>query len=129
MNDINNLRVAVYEDASLGNLPDGGSQAGYLVFLVDSEGIVALIAWQSHKIRRVVRSTIASETLAMSDAMDAGILIASMWKELVGPQCNVIVEGITDCYSLFDAVNSTKLVSDKRLRIEMAMLRQMQERN
>ena len=112
-----------------GNLPDGGSQAGYIILLIDSEGNVAPISWQSHKIRRIVRSTIAAETLAMSDALDAGILIASMWKEFVGVQCETMVEGITDCYSLYESVNSTKSLSDKRLRIEMSMLRQMQDRN
>ena len=35
MNDVNDLQVAVFADASLGNLPDSGSQAGYLV---DSNG-------------------------------------------------------------------------------------------
>ena len=50
----------------------------------------------------------------MSDAVDAGILIATMWKEVVGTDCITKVQVITDCYSLFDAINSTTLVSDKR---------------
>ena len=29
-----NLKLLVYADASHGNLPDGGSQLGYLIFLV-----------------------------------------------------------------------------------------------
>ena len=128
MKDVENLRVAVFADASLGNLPDKGSQAGYLVFLVDCEGNAALIDWKSHKIRRIVRSTLAAETLSMSDAVDAAMLIASTWNEFTG--CGTLdpVECITDCHSLYDNVNSTKLCTEKRLRIDIAMLKEMQER-
>ena len=129
LEDSNNLKIAVYADASLANLPDGGSQAGYLVFLVDRCGRAALIDWKSHKIRRVVRSTLAAETLAMADAVDAAAFVAATWKELVGPQWNNAAEVITDCRSLFENVNSTKLCNEKRLRIDIAMLKQMQERD
>ena len=128
LNDPKNLKLAVYADASLGNLPDGGSQGGYIILMVDSDGLCSPIEWQSTRIRRVVRSTLAAETLAMADALDAAILIEGMWKEMAGPNCNVSIVGITDCRSLFDAVNSSKAVTDKRLRMEMAMLREMQER-
>ena len=64
----------------------------------------------------------------MADALDAAILIQAMWKEIIGSNCSIEIVGITDCHSLFDAVNSTNAVSDKRLRIEMSMLREMQER-
>lgn len=126
LEDVTNVKLAVYADASLGNLPDGGSQGGYVIFMVDSNGSCSPIEWQSVRIRRVVRSTLAAETLAMADALDAAILIQAMWKEMIGS--NVEIVGITDCRSLFDAVNSTKAVSDKRLRIEISMLREMQER-
>ena len=128
LQDIDNLRLAVFADASLGNLPDGGSQGGYLVFLVDSNGRAALVDWKSHKIRRVVRSTLAAETLAMSEAVDASMLVVATWNELLGSENSITVEAITDCHSLYDNVNSTKLVEEKRLRIDIAMLKQMQER-
>ena len=115
-------------DASLGNLPDSGSQAGYLVFLVDCEGNAALIDWKSHKIRRIVRSTLAAETLAMSDAVDATMLVASTWCEFIGCDTMKPVECITDCHSLYDNVNSTKMCTEKRLRIDIAGLKEMQER-
>ena len=128
LKDTDNLRITVFADASLGNLPDGGSQAGYLVFLVDDEGNAALIDWKSYKIRRVVRSTLAAETLAMSDAVDSAMLVALTWSEMLGCD-NIPVEAITDCRSLYDNVNSTKMCTEKRLRIDIAMLKQMQERS
>ena len=54
------LEKCVYRliDASIGNLPDGGTQGGYIIFLANEKGKVIPI-WNSKKIRRVVRSTLA----------------------------------------------------------------------
>ena len=53
-----------YSDASFGNLPGGGSQGGFVIFLVDSNGIKCPLTWQSKKVRRVVKSTLAAETIS-----------------------------------------------------------------
>ena len=98
------------------------------MFLVDSGGRAALVDWKSHKICRIVRSTLAAETLAMSDAVDASMLVVSTWNELLGSESGITVEAITDCHSLYDNVNATKLVEEKRLCIDIAMMKQMQER-
>ena len=129
LDNVENVKIAVYADASLANLPDGGSQGGYLVFLVDQDGRAALIDWKSFKIRRVVRSTLAAETLAMADAVDAAAFVSATWREFVGSNWSNAAEAITDCRSLYDNVNSSKLCSEKRLRVDIAMLQQMQERN
>ena len=44
--------------------------------------MVAPIAWQSKKIRRVTKSLLASETLSLSEVADAGFMIASMVQEI-----------------------------------------------
>lgn len=61
------LTLTVFSDASLGNLPDGGTQGGTLITLTGEGGKFSPLCWQSKRIRRVVRSTLAGETLAMSD--------------------------------------------------------------
>ena len=35
-----------------------------MIFLVDSHGVKCPLAWQSKKVRRVIKSTLASEALA-----------------------------------------------------------------
>ena len=42
-----NLRIAVYVDASLANLSNGGSQGGYLIFLVGENRKCSLLNWHS----------------------------------------------------------------------------------
>ena len=53
------LQLVVFSDASLGNLPHGGTQGGHLILLMGQNGKFSPLSWQSKKIRRVVRSTLA----------------------------------------------------------------------
>ena len=81
--------MKVFSDASLGNSSDGGStQGGYFICLQDegNDNIVPL-SWTSKKLKRVARSTLAAETLALVDAMDNGIFLASLYTELNDRQC------------------------------------------
>lgn len=114
--------LTVFADASLGNLDSGGSQGGYFICLTGEDGSMSPLCWNSKRIRRVVRSTLAAETNAMADGVDMGIFLASLFSEVNGnvidPQSLPIVCK-TDCKSLFDALKSTKDVSEKRLRVEM----------
>ena len=77
------LKILIFADASHRNLVDGGSQLGYLILLVGNNGKCSLINWQSKRIKRVVRSTLAAETLALSEAVDDGMYLAEMISELL----------------------------------------------
>ena len=70
--------IECYGDASFGNLPEGGSQGGLVIFLVDSHGVKCPLAWQSKKVRRVVKSALAAETLALLDAAETGVYLATL---------------------------------------------------
>ena len=126
-----NIRLGVFSDASLANLPDGGSQGGNIICLLGENGKASPVSWQSKKIRRIVRSTLTGEALAMSDAVDAAVFLAGLYSELMfnsmSPGLLPIV-CITDSYSLLDALKSTKMVSEKRLRIELSNIKQMVDR-
>lgn len=121
------LHVVLYTDAALGNMPDGGSQAGYLIMLAGDSGTFSPIWWNSKKIRRVVRSTLAAETLAMAEGIDASIFICTLLGELVygKPEANLFpIVCFTDCKSLHDALKSPKFVSEKRLRLEISGIKE-----
>ena len=120
--------LVCYSDASFGNLPGGGSQGGYVIFLVDSHGMKCPLSWQSKKVRRVVKSTLAAETLALLDAAEEGIYIAELLSELVGLDSPPIVKCFVDNRSLVENLYSTKLVDDKLLRNHVAVLKDLLER-
>ena len=120
-----NLKVIAYSDASHNSLPDGSSQGGYVVFLKGENGKVAPIRWQSKKLSRVTKSPLASETLALGEAADAGFLIACMVQEIFGLSSLPVVECVTDNASLIETLKTSKLTTDTRLRVDIARLRQM----
>jgi hypothetical protein len=122
------LQMVIFSDASLGNLPDGGTQGGHLIMLTGNNGRFSPLAWQSKRIRRIVRSTLAGETLAMSDGIDSGLFLATLFAELTSGQSKpdlLPIICVTDNQSLHDAVKSTKFVADKRLRLEISSIKEM----
>ena len=62
---VNNLELFLYTDASFGNLKDGGSQGAYLVFLLEESDNCNLITWQSKRLKRIQRSSLAAKTIAV----------------------------------------------------------------
>ncbi len=86
------------------------------------------LCWQSKKIRRVVRSTLAGETLALSDEIDNAIFLTTLFSELTtgNAELNTLpLICVTDNHSLFDALKSTKQVSEKRLRLEISSIKEL----
>ena len=65
MDNLESCYLEVYTDASFGNLSAGGSQVGLLILLKSPSGKRCPIYWQSKKARRVVKSTLAAETMAL----------------------------------------------------------------
>ena len=129
LENLEQLSIECYSDASFGNLQGGGSQGAYVIFLVDMSGNRCLVSWQSRKVRRVVKSTLAAETLALLDAAEAGIYLASMVTEILNLKDNSpIVRCFVDSKSLVESLYSTKTIEDKHLRINMAVLRDLLER-
>lgn len=127
LRDISQVKVLTFADASHASLPSGASQGGLIVF-IECAGKVAPIMWQSKKLDRVVKSPFAAETLAQADVADAGVLVAKMLEEMTG-RTKVIVKSLTDSQSLIDNLESSRVVQDFRLRVDLARLKEMIEVN
>ena len=117
------IKLLAFCDASYANLPDGSSQGGTVIFLSDDNNNVSPISWWSKKLRRVCKSTEAAETMAMLDAIDACIWISSLLKEIDDDKFKDIIIH-TDNKSLFENIHSTTAVAEKRLRVEIAAIRE-----
>lgn len=126
--DVSGWRVLVFTDASLGNLSDGvSSAAGCVVCVVDGNGNCSSIAWGSSKIRRVVRSTLSAEMLAMVEGADLAIYLRHILTELIATKWPIPIHAIVDNKSTVDTVHSTHSVDDKRLRIDVGYVKQLLE--
>ena len=122
--DTNTACVTTYSDASFNNLPNGGSQGGHLVFIVDAKGNSCPISWSSTRIKRVVGSTLAAETLSLADSISTGIFVTALTKDILPEAVKKPIKAISDSKSIFDNVSTSHRVSDKSLTVDMNYIRE-----
>ena len=118
-------RLVLFTDASFGNLPDGvSSTQSYIILIVDDSHQCCPIDWRSNKCKRVARSTLAAETLALQDGLEAAIYVKTGVLELL-PALDLPIIAKVDCKSLVEAVHSTSSVEERLLRLNIASIKQM----
>ena len=123
LKNVENLCIICYADASFGNLPSGSSQGAYIILLVDENGCANLISWQSRKLKRICNSTLSAEALAAIEAVNAGLFFRELLMEVLLVE-NMTLRVLTDNKSLTDTIALITVINDKRLRIDVASLRE-----
>ena len=116
-----------YTDAAFANLPNGGSQGAFIIFLKDSIGHRCPLLWQTRKLKRVVKSTLSAETMALLEGAEAAVYMSGIIQQLTGTDAMRIC-CLTDNKSLCEALSSSKQIEDKRLRIDISVLDDMRAR-
>eukprot|EP00913_Durusdinium_trenchii_P000489 g447.t1 len=150
----------VFTDASYANASKGRSQGAFAVVALDKKtltegkGKCNLLHWRSGKIHRVVNSTLAAETQALSRGMSELSWTVTVYNEFSRPDFNMkewekhlkdrslqaLVSqesteelkrgiknvGIVDAKSLYDHLSKEGIgaTSDKRTALEMQVIRQ-----
>ena len=70
------LKLVLYTDAAFANLSDSvASTSEQILFLVGDNNRCCVISWSSTKIKSIVKSTLAAETLALVDGLDTAFCI------------------------------------------------------
>ena len=132
-------------DAAHANRPDLSSTSGHLVLAAHPNVLkgevspVSVLGWCSRKIRRKVRGSLGAEAAAMSTGLEHTDLLRVIYAEISGDlvdlskyqeylRCTESL-ALSDCKSLADALLSTgsassKTSEDKRLAIELSMIKQ-----
>ena len=113
--------IKVFSNASFNNLQNGGNQ-GFLVLLSDKFNNIPPIAWSSTKLKCVAHSTLAAETLALSDGCDMPFFLVSLAKEMIYPKHtkDINTKGYTNNHSKYKILNTAKSILDKHLRVEIS---------
>lgn len=129
--DVSDWKIVVFTDASLCNINNGtGSTGGHIVWLADCHGKCCPLSWHTNKIKRVVRSTIAAEALSLQEGLECSFYYRKMIEDIVGISHKTIpIIAYVDNKSVIEAVYSTKLVDDKRLRVDIAAINESLARN
>ena len=120
-----NVQMEVYSDASFGNVEIGKSQIGYIIGLRDERGERCPLAWKSRVGKRLARSTILAEAIGLEKALEMAVFLREIWRELSGEE--VAVVGKIDSKTLERAIVSTTGVSSRRLRIDLAAIKEALE--
>jgi hypothetical protein len=124
--NLKSCRIVGFTDASFGNLPDAASQGAFIVFLVDQNGYYSPISWQSRRIRRVANSSLAAECIAAVEVAEMCIYLKALITDFSFVSDYVIlIRVLTDSKSFVENVQSCTPVKNKRLQIEMAVIREM----
>ena len=114
ISDLQNASLVCFSDASFANLKCGGSQGGLLVFLQGRNGKYMLLASQSRKLKRAVKSTLTAETLALQEVIEGAIMIEAMFLEILNVAAQILP---IKCVTLHDAVYSTKTLTEFVVKI------------
>lgn len=129
-------RLVLFSEASSITLDSATAQTGYLVFMAHDNGTrgdlsadtpLVLLAWGSHKQRRVTHSSFAAETYALLDGMSAAVEVACILGHMThGPDGDLPpIDAVTDCLSLFNTLSATGLVRPKEFNAGVAALREL----
>ena len=123
--NLNEMKLKVYSDSAYGNLPNHGSQCGYIIFLSDNEGKVDNpTTWKSVKIDRVCQSALGAEGLGFVKAVDHAIFLQKTVQLMINDETGGIpIEGYTDNKSLVEILHKTKDPEEKKLICSIAPIR------
>ena len=105
------LNIVVFTDASLGNINEGtGSTGAFNIWVMDKTGNCCPIAWNAHKIKRVMRSTLAAEMLSLEEGLEASVFYRQTLEDILGIKSKAIqIEAYVDNKSIIEAILSTWL--------------------
>ena len=132
--DLGNIElcsIICFRDAAFAILKNGSSQEGFIMFLYKSDKNYVPISWKSRETQQVVRSTLAAETLAMEEALEECFIIRSMLLEIYKRDAKsglFPIHCYTDSKSLLESVHSTKTLKEKRLKVDVCVIREMLEK-
>ena len=125
MKKMEECKIVVFTDASHAKLKGSESQGGYIIFLVDQNNRANPIKWQSKKISRIVKSTIAAECLSLLEGIENAFCLKRFLELIYKHKNKFDIFCYTDNKSLVENIYSSRTVNDSRLKIDIACLRQM----
>jgi hypothetical protein len=129
VSNIKNCEIWCYLDAAFRNLNEKQDSAGgYVILIVNlNSGKCAPIEWKANKIKRKVASTLAAETISLGTALDAAVAVKDMLFEITAGNIDLQVKAIIDNKSARDAVYSSTSITERRLRAEVALVKEMMD--
>lgn len=124
--DMDSARIVLVTDASFANTRDLKSQLGYLVLIVDGNGFCNILHYASNRSKRIARSVMAAELLALVLGFDNAYIIRELVLELTGRR--LVIDAVIDSITVFDVIAKRSQTTEKRLQIDVLSLRENHDR-
>ena len=104
-----------------------------LLFFVEDNSVESPVMWKSKKLRRVVKSAMAGETLIQVKVAEVFFWLVNLLNKILYGKNNgehkIEIEYHTDNQQLYDSVHSIRPIQDKRLLMEISLLRKRLNKN
>ena len=120
--DLSSLRIYGYADAAFAGNADLSSQLGMIILLCDNKHRCAIIHYNSWKCQRVTRSVLAAEVHAFASCFDFAFAVKHDLERMIGGEVPIVM--FTDSKCLFDTITKLSKMTEKRLLIDIAALRE-----
>lgn len=138
------LQMFTFFDAGFGSRPNGNSQGGYVIMLVNKalltsseEGQYYILDWRSFRTPRVARSSLGAEAQAGGQTADATEFACGFWehrfhpalplRDLLQVKSQLVPQLVIDAKALYDSYHREGISSsviDKRINLEICVMKQ-----
>ena len=119
--------ITVCVNAAFACNSDGTSQIGVLAMLRDSiSGRCSILHYVSAKTKRVCRSVLAAEVMAMIEGFDVGFICRDVAVRLLGTHLPLVM--CTDSRSCYHLAISLTRTRERRLQIDLHVIREAYEK-
>ena len=120
--DLDNCRLMLFTDSSFANTDKGKSQLGFVVILADKSGKGNILHYGSTMSKRIARSVLAVELLALVHGFDQAYVVQDMLRQITGK--TIDIDAFIDSQTLFNLVAKHSNPLERRLLIDVNALRQ-----
>lgn len=120
--DKSSLRLMLFTDASFANANKLKSQIGFILVLADASNNANIIHYGSMCCKRVTRSVMAAELLALVHGFDNAYLAQHILQEILDQ--DIPIDGFVDSRTVFNVVAKSSATLEKRLQIDVNSLRE-----
>jgi hypothetical protein len=107
------LHLLVYTYASISTREDKSSKGGYACLLADKSKRCCFLDYNSGKLKRIARCSMAAEISAFGNAFDVSFTLREEESALVGHRIPMLM--LTDSAGLFDSMTRYKRTTEGRL--------------
>lgn len=124
--NLSSLRLLLFTDASFANANKLRSQIGFVHVLADDENNANIIHYGSINCKRVTRSVMAAESLALVYGFDQAFVARDILQQVTDQQ--IPIDAFIDSKTVFNVVAKSGGTMEKRLQIDVNALRESHDR-